>query len=165
MSSFPRRFLRSLLGPKFVDTVPVENPEADIGARQFNAAFHAVAGMNLVVPRAVVIASYTGSAFQIDHQAEAWNPEGSQGRPLLERASAGAYTYTFAATYKDQDGVNIATSLTAARVTSHRELVSGYSQRVFAYAYRDGANPLEIKIRLWDAVGTGIDAPFWLEVF
>jgi hypothetical protein len=164
MSSFPTRFLRSLLGPKFVDTIPVENPETDIGARQFNAAFHAIAGMNLVVPRAVVIATYTGGAFSIAHQAEAWNPEGSQARPTLARGAAGEYTYTFAASYADQEGASVATALTAARVTCHRDL-SSYSQRIVGHAWRDAVNPLVVNVRIWDAAGAGADHPFWLEVF
>jgi hypothetical protein len=164
MSSFPRRFLRSLLGPKFVDTIPVENPETDIGARQFEAAFQAVSGMNLVVPRSSVIATYSGGAFQIAHQAEAWNPENAQLHPELARSGAGAYTYTFAASYKDQESVDIATVLFAARVTCHRDL-SSFSQRIEAHAWRDAGNPLLINVRLWDAAGTGVDHPFWLEVF
>ena len=62
MSGFPARIQRSDLGPSFVDAYPVENPETDIGARAFNAAFHQVAGMNLVSPRAIVVAEYSGGS-------------------------------------------------------------------------------------------------------
>lgn len=165
MSGFPRRFVRSVLGPKFVNTAPVENPESDIGDAQFNAAFHQLAGMNLTVPRVSLIAFYTGSQFVVSHQAEAWNPESAQTRPALARAAAGSYIYTFAPTYKDEDGVDIATSIFAPRVSSHRDLSGGFANRIEARAWMDAANPLQIQIRLWDAGGTGVDQPFWLEAF
>lgn len=165
MSGFPTRFLRSLLGPAFVDSNPVENPESDIGARQFNAAFHQAAGMNLIVPRCALIAVYSGGSFQVSHQAEAWNPENQQAHPALARTAAGSYTYTFASTYKDEEGVDVATVLLTARVTCHRDLSGGFANRISAAAWIDGSNPLRVQVRLWDQSGTGVDHPFWLEVF
>ncbi len=165
MSGFPTRFLRSILGPKFVNQSPVENPEGDIGDRQFNAAFHQLAGMNLVVPRAVLIASHNGTAFQVAHQAEAWNPENAQLHPTPARAAAGSYSYTFAATYKDQEGVDVSTVLLAARVSCHRDLTAGFANRIEARSWIDAGNPLRVQVRLWDAGGAGVDHPFWLEVF
>lgn len=165
MSGFPTRFLRSVLGPKFVNTNPVENPEGDIGDAQFNAAFHQVAGMNLVVPRVALIAFYTGAVQTIVHQAEAWNPENAQAHPALARTGAGAYTYTFAATYKDENGSDVATVVMAPRVSCHRDLSGGFANRITAHAWKDAGNPLMIQIRLWDTGGTGVDHPFWLESF
>lgn len=164
MSGFPTRFLRSILGPKFVNQTPVESPESDIGDAQFNAAFHQLAGMNLVVPRAVVIATY-GSGFQIAHQAEAWNPENAQLHPTLARAGSGIYSYTFASTYKDEDGVDVSTVLFGARVSCHRDLSGGFATRISAHAWIDAGNPLVVQVRLWDTGGGGGDHPFWLEVF
>ena len=165
MSGFPSRFLRSLLGPKFVNTNPAENPETDVGAQQFNAAFHQVAGMNLVVPRVALIASYSGGGFVYSHQAEAWNPENAQAHPVLARSAAGVYTYTFASTYKDEDGTDVATVILAPRVSCHRDLSGGFANRIEARSWKDGSNPLIIQIRLWDTGGTGVDHPFWLESF
>jgi len=165
MSGFPTRFLRSLLGPKFVNTSPVESPESDIGDVQFNAAFHQLAGMNLVVPRVALIASYTGAAQTILHQAEAWNPENAQAHPVLARSAAGVYTYTFASTYQDENGAAVATVLLAPRVSCHRDLSGGFANRIEAHAWKDGSNPLIVQVRLWDTGGTGVDHPFWLEVF
>lgn len=165
MSGFPTRILRAVLGPAFRDTRPVENPETDIGAKQFNAAFHQVAGMNLIVPRVAFIAVYSGGSFQVTHQAEAWNPNNVQAHPAAARAAAGSYTYTFASTYKDEEGVDVPTVLGPPRVTCHRDLSGGFANRIAAHAWIDGSDPLKIQIRLWDTGGTGVDHPFWLEVF
>lgn len=165
MSGFPARILRSILGPKFVNTNPVEQPENDIGDRQFNAAFHQLSGMNLIVARAALIATYSGGSFQIAHRAEAWNPENEQTHPAPARAAAGSYTYTFASTYKDQEGTDVSTVLLAARASCHRDLTGGFANRINAHAWVDAGNPLVVQVRLWDAGGTGVDHPFWLEVF
>lgn len=165
MSSFPSRFLRSLLGPKFFNAFPVENPENQVGDKQFNAAFHAVAGMNLIVSRAALIATYSGGSFQIAHQAEAWNPEAAQAHPSLARTSAGVYTYTFAASYLDEDGVAVPTVLAAARVSSHYAPQATYPNRIESRAWVDESNPLIIQVRMWNTSGVPVDLPFWLEVF
>lgn len=163
MSGFPSRFTRQELGPRFRNAYPVENPETDIGDATFNALFWQAAGANLVVPRASLVANWDGAAFAIEHQAEAWNPNDAVVHPVLERESAGAYTYTFAATYKNQEDQNIATELGAPRVTVHKPLTA-FADRVEGYAWRDASNPLVIHIRLWSADGTPVDEPFWLEV-
>jgi len=164
MSGFPSRVLRSLFGPKLINTAPVENPETDIPESAFNTLFHQVAGMNLVLPRVALIASYTGAVQTISHQAEAWNPENAQAHPVLARAAAGQYTYTFAATYKDENGADVPTVLLAPRVSCQRDLTAGFASRIEAHAWKD-TNPLVINVRLWDAGGAGVDHPFWLEVF
>lgn len=163
MPGFPLRFLRSALGPELIDSAPVENPETDIGARQFNLAFWQMAGANLIVPRATVVARWDGSAFVIAHQAEAWNTEGAQAHPLLERQEEGSYTYTFAANYLDENGAAIATVLGPPRVSCHRALAD-FSERVITAAWIDPGDPLVVQVRLWDADGIGVDHPFWLEV-
>lgn len=165
MSGFPSRFLRSFLGPKLIDDRPVERPQAEVGAGALNPAFHQLAGMNLVAPRVALIAFYTGAVQTIVQQAEAWNPENAQAHPTLARSAAGAYTYTFAASYLDEDGVAVPTVLAAPRVTCHRDLSGGFANRIEAKAWKDSVNPLVINVRLWDTGGTGVDHPFWLEVF
>jgi hypothetical protein len=159
---FPTRILRSALGPKFLDTAPVENPETDIGARQFNLAFHQVAGLNLVAPRVSLVAHYTGGQFVIQHQQEAWNTEGAQARPVLARSAAGVYTYTFASSYLDEDGVSVATVLRAPRISCHKVLTA-FADRIDPLSWVDGGSPLVLQIRLWNQSGAGVDEPFWLE--
>lgn len=164
MSGFPTRIIRSLFGPKLLDNYPAENPETDIPARAFNVGFWQIAGCNLVVPRATVVAKWNGAAFDYTHQAEAWNADESQAHPVLARTSAGVYTYTFAATYKDEDGADIATSLGAPRATCHKVLTA-FGDRVEGFAWLDAGNPLIVHMRLWESASeTAVDEPFWLEV-
>jgi len=163
---FPTRITRSALGPKFRDTIPVENPETDVGAQQLEQVFQQVVGANLIVPRVVVIATYSGGAFQYSHRAEAWNPDGAQAHPELAWVSAGNYTLTFAASYLDENAVAVPTVLLAPRISSHRDLNSvGFAGRVESRAWIRSNAPLVVQIRMWDTGGTGIDQPFWLEVF
>lgn len=165
MSGFPSRFNRGHLGPKFRNANPVENPESQIGDAQFNAAFWQTAGMNLIVPRVALIAQYVGSSFVVAAQEEAWNPDLSQAHPVLARASAGVYSYTFAASYLDEDGVAQPTVLRAPRLSCHKVLAA-FADRVDAHAFIDAGNPLVLQLRLWlSASGTAVDEPFWLETY
>lgn len=160
---FPRRFTRDALGPTLRNTYPVENPETDIGAEEtFNPVFHQITGMNLVVPRAALVAEWGGASFTLWHQEEAWNPKRSQAHPVLARTGAGLYTYTFAATYLDENGVAIPTALVAARAWA-----VGYDElgnRCNAWAVINGANPLQVDIRLENTSAVLKDPRFWLEV-
>jgi len=166
MPGYPTRLIRSSFGPKRIDPRPVEHPEQEVGAADYNAAFHQVAGMNLAIAtRASLIARWDSgtSHFVVSHQEEAWNSEREQAHPALVRVGAGVYTYTFAATYLDEDDVAVTTELGAPRVTVHKVLTA-YADRVVGFAWVDASSPLVVQIRLWDAAGTPEDAPFWLEV-
>ncbi len=161
---FPKRFTRDQLGPTLRNTYPVENPETDIGAETWNAVFHQTSGMNLIVPRVALIATWGGSAFNIAHQAEAWNPRGTQAHPTLARTSTGLYTYTFASTYLDEDGVEQSLALGAPRADVSTALTA-FADRLEAHTWVDTSNPLIVQVRIWkSADGTATDARFWLEV-
>src|SRR5690606_33961084 len=139
---FPKRFTRDELGPELVNAYPVENVETDVGEDTFNAAFHQLAGMNLIVPRATLVAEWTGAAINVLHQEEAWNAKREQAHPVAARAAAGHYTYTFAASYLDESGVALPTVLAVARVQ-----VAGtgvFADRAAVEAYVDGSNPLVV---------------------
>lgn len=167
MNAFPTRITRSQLGPQLRDVYPVENPETDIGHDSFNAAFDQIAGCNVIVPRAALVASWNGSAFDILHQAEAWNTDANQPRPTLARSATGRYTYLFAASYLDSEGNAITTALPACRAEPFRVPVdeaNPYASRISRLVWKDPANPLNIKLAFFDSAGTAIDVPFWLEV-
>lgn len=167
MNSFPTRITRSQLGPQFRDVYPVENPETDIGGDQFNGLFDQVAGCNVIVSRAALVASWNGSAFDVLHQAEAWNTDNSQPHPALARSAIGRYTYLFAASYLDSEGNAVTTALPAARADSFRVPVdeaNPYASRIARLVWKDPANPLNIKLAFFDSAGAAIDVPFWLEV-
>lgn len=158
MSGFPARIQRSDLGPTFVDAYPVENPETDIGARAFNAAFHQVAGMNLVSPRAIVVAEYSGGALSIQYQAEAWNPNSDQAHPVLSRNGTGLYFLTFDASYADESGVQIPTTLYFVKGSSMT------SSLVFVMAQINPSNRLQVILQTQSPDSTPVDVPFVLEV-
>lgn len=164
MSGFPERILRSSLGPKLRDIVPVENPETDIPASAFESVFWQVAGSNLIQPRVVCIAEWTGSAFNIFHQGEAWNANAEQAHPVLAREGAGDYTYTFASNYLNELSEAINTVLIAARVNPVR-LIDDASDALRGGAWVEPTDPLKIRFRLYDSVSVLRDARFWLEVF
>jgi hypothetical protein len=162
---FPKRPLRSAFGPKLEDAYPVENPNTQRGASSFNGELWNTAGMGLVAARVGLIASWTGAAFSIVHQAEAWNPEGDQAHPVLARSALGRYSYTFAATYKDEDGVAVPTDIRAARASSGRVITDFVNQYVVAGAWIDPAFPLVVQVALYSPPGAiMVDVPFWLEV-
>jgi len=166
MAAFPTRITRASLGPKLEDAAPIRNPKQQVGKVTLNALFWAASGMSLVVPRATVIASWNtgGAVFDVSIQAEAWNPDGTQARPVLARTAAGSYTYTFASSYVDENEIAVPTVLLAARVHDQKALAA-FADRIEARAWKDATNPLRVQIRLWDTAGTLVDAPFWLEVF
>lgn len=160
---FPNRFKRSDLGPKFRNGYPVENPETDLSDAAVNAAFWQTAGAGLIVPRAKLIAEWNGSSFTILEQAEAWNPNLDQAHPVLARLGTGDYSYTFASTYKNELGEDVALALNGARASPIAEVTGGTIAR-FGNAWKDSLNPLNIIFRLYDLTGTLRDARFWLEV-
>jgi hypothetical protein len=168
MSGFPLRVTRSQLGPRMRNTRPVDNPETDVGEQLLNTLMDQVAGSNVITPRASLIARWNGSAFDVAHQAESWNTDGSQAHPQLARSAIGRYTYLFAPSYLDGEGNQIATALPAPRVTVHEVPVSEaalYLNISYAMSWIDPTNPLRVKIALNDATGnTGVDWAFWLEV-
>lgn len=166
MSGYPVRLTRAALGPTLEDAYPVVNPKQQVGAAARNAYFWNIAGANLIVARSALIASWNSgsSAFDVAHQAEAWNPDGQQARPALTRIGAGNYTYLFAASYNDENGVGQAIALIAARL-SDRKVLTAFSDRIEPRAWIDVSNPLLVQLRLWDSSGTLVDVPFWLEVF
>jgi hypothetical protein len=163
---FPKRFTRDQLGPQLRNTYPVENPETDIGAETWNPLMHQVSGMNLVVPRVALVAAWGGAAFDLATQAEAWNPKGDQAHPVLGRTSTGDYTYTFAATYKDEDGVAQPLALGAPRVTPFGAPIGVLDYLPHAFTWIDTVNPLIVQLRIFDVANAyaPLDWPFWLEV-
>ncbi len=163
MPGFPTRVLRRVFGPKHRDARPVENPETEIGAAVIEPLLWQVAGLNLGAPRASVVASWNGAAFVYTHRSESWNADERQAHPALARQSAGVYTLTFAATYPDEDDVNVPTVLGGARVACLK-VQSAFADRVEARAWVDATDPLVVRVRLWNSSGTAVDEPFWLEV-
>jgi hypothetical protein len=166
MTGFPSRVSRDTFGPTLRNAWAVENPEIHIPAEAFNTAFHQLAGMNVAHPvRAIVVAEYDGvSAMTVSYRAEAWNSKGDQVHPVVARTGAGVYTVTFAASYLNELGASVPTSLLYAKAQS-LEKVAAWSDKREAHAWIDVTNPLIVNVTTWDpASGTAADAKFLLEV-
>lgn len=162
MAGFPNRILRAALGAIFRDRNPVEDPELELGAEFLNLLMHQATGAQLVCPKATLIVDGATSVKSL--QEEAWNVDHSQTHPTFVRASAGVYTYTFASTYLDMDGVAVATVLNGCRIREIVDMTAGYSARKSAYAWIDSGNPLIVNINTFDAAGSASDSKFWLDV-
>jgi len=164
MGGFPTRITRTAIGPDLEDRYPVTDPNKEIGAKDFNLVFWQLCGLNLTSwQRAVVAASWNGSAFDYLYQEEAWNSKRTQSHPSLARSAAGVYTYTFASTYKDEEGADISTGLRIPRASLMAE-VTAYANRREIFAWIPAGTPLVVQIRIFDSSGTGQDEPFVLEV-
>lgn len=157
---FPNRPLRTAFGDKLEDSRPVENPKQEVGKAAFNAAFWNTAGLGLVLPRWVVIASWNGSQLVVQHQAEAWNPNNDQAHPVLARSATGKYSYTFASSYLDEDGVAVPTTIF--RPGGHVErVIAAATDRTDLYAWVTGSPPVA-NFWIYDDAGTLRDDPFAL---
>lgn len=166
--AFPKRLLRSSLGPSFVNNYPVENPASDIGDTQFNAAFAIVAAAGLLLPRATLVAAWNGSALVATEQEEAWNDDHDQAHPTPARTGVGTYTYTFASSYNDETGAAVPTVLTAARVAVGITAVDT-TKIAEGYAWINPTNQLQVLVYTYlrvlaTGVATATDLPFWLAV-
>lgn len=157
MPGFPLRSIMQSFGSRLRDARPVEHPELERGAARANLTEHIAAGSSLILPRASLIAQWSVSlgAFEIYHQEEAWNSRHEQAHPTLARLFAGAYTYTFASTYLDLDGVAQPFEILAVRcsVIASNNPAAGCSH---------SANEVLLEVQHSDALA---DMRFWLEVF
>src|SRR5690606_2327623 len=144
---FPLRLLRSAFGPRYENEAPVKNPRTQIGDSIINALLWQVAGMNGVVPRAALVATWDTSEFVISHQWEAWNSNKEQSHPALTRVSAGVYRYDFAVSYQDEAGESVAVNLLGpARCEAWAEQ-DAYGDRLEARAWRDPDQATRVHIR------------------
>lgn len=168
MSGFPLRCLRSAFGSILRDARPVEHPELECSATRINLNEHVTAAASLLLPRVSLCAEWIAatSSFQIYHQEEAWNVNHEQAHPTLARSTDGAYSYTFAATYLDADGVAVATNIFAARCTAIQSTNSGGGLPVLKSGTElSSASPLVVQFFTYDVAGTSPeDHRFWLEV-
>lgn len=106
MPGFPNRISRDSLGPSdLIDTWPVTDPRKAIPAATYKLAWWQLAGASLVVARAVVGVTMSGTNPVTTYQALAFDPNGTL--PLLNwtRTGVGVYTYSFPQSeYPDEQG-------------------------------------------------------------
>ena len=126
MPGFPNRIGRTSLGPALQDTWPVTDPTKAIPAASFMLAWWQLAGASLVVPRAVIGVTMSGTDPVTTYQAIAFDPDGLL--PLLEwnYVSPGRYTYSFPdSEYPDEAGNLVTVSFVGGQVVPQALIAGG----------------------------------------
>lgn len=168
MAGFPLRHLLSFFGPKLRDARPIENPVLETGQHRLNLTESIAAASSLLLPRVSLIAEWnaTFGKFTVFHQEEAWNAKHELPHPTLERLADGYYTYTFASSYPDNDGIQVPTVIYAARLTVIQEVNSGGAAPTYKHGTElSGSTGLSVQFFIKDESSALIDRRFWLEVF
>lgn len=159
MSGFPNRPSRTAFGPEKRNERRVQNPETELDSAEMNLDFWQVAGMGLVAPRVVIIALASGGSLPTpySYQGIAWDPKGLLGAIPSVYNGVGDYEFNFAATYPDQRGVAIATSLKGGKVSAQTDQdIRGVVKIV---------TPTQAVVKLFDAAGAPVDADILLELW
>jgi hypothetical protein len=158
MAGFPGRPDRAQFGPTYEDEFPVENPKRELGEAVINLNMWQLAGVGLVSPKVVITATVSGSAVTVTNQLLAWDPNQTGAAITIAYNSTGNYTPTFASTYTDEDGNNVATGLIGGTVFPNTSAnINGVFNRTSGY---------QGVIYLFDAdAGTPIDADFTLVIW
>ena len=167
MSGFPLRHYLQSFGSRLRDARPIEHPEFEVNAQRLNLGESISAASSLLLPRVNLIAQWNtaNSAFQIFHQSEAWNVRNEQPHPTLAQITDGAYSYTFASSYLDNDGVSVPTLLTAARLTAIQEVSSGGGAPTYSTGTELRPDGITVEFFIRNSAGVLVNRRFWLEVF
>ncbi len=154
MSGFPTRPSLTAFGPRRSNARPVRNPQQQAGADFMNLLRWDVAGLGASCPRAWVLATFTGpTTIAVTAQGNAWHG----AAPTPARSGTGVYTFTYAATYVDDDSVAIVTNLLAVKVSPR-----GSTARISGWEITDSRI---VTVYLFDAAGAAADGSFTFELF
>jgi len=147
MPGFPRIPSRSAFGPTFQNVRPVKDPARELDAATMNLLAWQVAGAGRTVPQAWL--TYDGSIPSMVDYREAFSPRVDVGIPGNVKNGTGDYTFTYAATYEDENGaeVSFAPSMAIAAVQNG-------AAGVEATAAVSGQT---IRVRVRNAAGTFVD--------
>lgn len=167
MSGFPLRHLLQSFGSRLRDARPIEHPELEVSAARLNLGESIAAASSLLLPRAVLVAQWNvaSQTFTIFHQEEAWNLKHEQAHPTLAQITDGAYSYTFASSYLDNDGVSVPTVLPAARLTAVQEVSSGGGAPTYSTGTELRPDGVTVEFFIRNSADELINRRFWLEVF
>lgn len=154
MAGWPARLSRAILGPKRKNEIEPDNDVYFVAAKFFNMVFWQVSGANLFTPKAggLIVAN------ALTEHEEAWDPDGDDNPPTFVHVGTGHYRITYAGTYKDDDDVDVAPTLTRARGF-------GQSSATFLDVTGKVTNGVQVDIRCWDAAGAALNADVWFEAY
>jgi hypothetical protein len=105
-AGFPNRPSRSSFGPTLFNVRSIKRPDKELDAGNVNLAFWQAAGAGRTSPLALI--GYNGTTEARVFQALAWDSNGSLAPIPAVKDGTGAYTFTFASTYKDEGGRDVA---------------------------------------------------------
>lgn len=142
-SGFPNRPARASFGPTLSNVRPIVRPEKELDAGNVNLAFWQVAGAGRTCAAAVL--GYNGATQARLFQALAWDSNGALAAIPAVKDGTGAYTFTFASTYKDEGGRDVAFQPQAAMVfvqgsTSQVQGVATIALQTVVVAIKNGSN-------------------------
>lgn len=159
---FPSRIIRTTLGPELRDVYPVTNPETDIGAGTFNAAFHQLVGCNLTVPLIHLYADIDDGVITTIRQALAWDTKGVIGALTWVRNGPGDYTLTLPqATYEDENGNPVEVTLT----NGAQVIPQGRSGTSLVLGVAEATASRTLRVYLQTAAGASVDVDFILRAW
>ena len=156
MSGFPGRMGRLALGPLTLRARrATKYPDAELDPTVVELLFWQVGAVSNVAHQAGCVV--TGAGDIVRAWATWAGVTAALAEPTVERAGAGRYTATYAASYLDQTGASIVTALVAAKVTPQTLTKLDVSQIVEP----DGRT---VTIQIDNLAGAPTDADFLLEV-
>lgn len=159
MAGFPDRPDRDAFGPTYENERPVENPKRELGEDVVNLNMWQVAGMGGVSPKVVIAALVPGGGpITVSNQRLAWDPNQGVANITINYIGAGQYTFAFASTYPDENGISQSTDLIGG-VAAPNSLLNVNGVLYMSSGYQG-------IIKLFDAdAGTPIDAHFTMIIW
>jgi hypothetical protein len=154
MPGFPNRPDLASFGPDAVNTRAIRDPSRELSALTWNLAKFQLAGLGIVLPRAMLRFTAVASP-QILARAEAWNPRGLTSAPFtdptLTRVGQGNYDVTYASPVTDETGADVALSFSH----GHGGILTPSSTtfRLVQVMPKTGAANA-VKVCIFDAAGT-----------
>lgn len=159
MSGFPRRANRAAFGPTYEEARPVTDPTKEVGKATFNLLFWQVAGISLVVPRAVLTGTVSGGVVTTVTQGLAWDPNGGISKISFTYEAAGRYSFAFSQNYNDQNGNSRSLDLIGGKAAAMNTDSLFHAVVKLTSAYGG-------EVRIFNSAGTLADPPaFILELW
>jgi len=158
MSGFPNRPTRNDFGPTYENERPVQDPKREVGEDIYNLNFWQVAGLGLVAPKVIIVATVAGSVVTTVNQFLAFDPSRSLSALTWTYEGVGHYSFDFQSQYPDEVGNNVNLSLVAGGafvqgstpLMSSLDLTSGYEGDLY---FEDDAgaatNPSKFMMVIW----------------
>jgi len=155
---FPNVPNRSAFGPTYENKRKVQDANKELGADVINLLMWQIAGASRVVAQATLI--YDPVTDKITYQALAFDPKNELPSIAVVKNGVGDYTFTFAATYLNQQGTATPFLPRMARASVQQTAV--YLANLAATTF---LNNLDVQVQVRDAAATLIDRPVLLLVW